>query len=252
MSTDHVSTHPDSPLHGNGIGSEAINLAAIRQEYTKRRAEGRRSSRQPAFSFNRWLHEAIDAQVDEPTAMLVGTVSPEGQPSTRTVLLLKDLHDGKFIFYTNYESRKGTHLAKRIRIFPLSFVWHALERQVHIEGIASKVPAGESDTYFRQRPYKSRIGARISPQSRPLKSRMQLIRNFVAEAARMGRQRSRAPRTLGEDMPSLRIGSSSGKVGQTGFTIAFYIPFNRTEAGRKRGLLLIFPVIVLAQPTNNT
>ena len=99
-----------------------------------------------------------------------------------------DLHDGKFIFYTNYESRKGTHLAKKPYI-SLSFVWHALERQVHIEGIASKVPAGESDTYFRQRPYKSRIGARISPQSRPLKSRMQLIRNFVAEAARwVGRE----------------------------------------------------------------
>ena len=119
--------------------------------------------------------------------MLVGTVSPEGRPSTRTVLL-KDLHDGKFIFYTNYESRKGSHLAKNPYI-SLSFVWHALERQVHIEGISSKVPAGESDAYFHQRPYKSRIGARISPQSRPLKSRMQLIRSFVAEAARwVGRE----------------------------------------------------------------
>ena len=182
MSTDHISTHPDSPLHGNGIGSEAINLAAIRQEYTKGGLKEGDLPDNPLSLFNRWLHEAIDAQVDEPTAMLVGTVSPEGQPSTRTVLL-KDLHDGKFIFYTNYESRKGTHLAKNPYI-SLSFVWHALERQVHIEGIASKVPAGESDTYFRQRPYKSRIGARISPQSRPLKSRMQLIRNFVAEAAR--------------------------------------------------------------------
>lgn len=235
MSTDHVSTHPDSPLHGNGIGSEAINLAAIRQEYTKGGLKEGDLPDNPLSLFNRWLHEAIDAQVDEPTAMLVGTVSPEGQPSTRTVLL-KDLHDGKFIFYTNYESRKGTHLAKNPYI-SLSFVWHALERQVHIEGIASKVPAGESDTYFRQRPYKSRIGARISPQSRPLKSRMQLIRNFVAEAARwVGREVERPAHW--EDMPSLRIGSSSGKVGQTGFTIAFYIPFNRTEAGRKRGLLL--------------
>ena len=155
MSTDHVSTHPDSPLHGNGIGSEAINLAAIRQEYTKGGLKEGDLPDNPLSLFNRWLHEAIDAQVDEPTAMLVGTVSPEGQPSTRTVLL-KDLHDGKFIFYTNYESRKGTHLAKNPYI-SLSFVWHALERQVHIEGIASKVPAGESDTYFRQRPYKSRI-----------------------------------------------------------------------------------------------
>jgi len=97
MSTDHVSTHPDSPLHGNGIGSEAINLAAIRQEYTKGGLKEGDLPDNPLSLFNRWLHEAIDAQVDEPTAMLVGTVSPEGQPSTRTVLL-KDLHDGKFIF----------------------------------------------------------------------------------------------------------------------------------------------------------
>ena len=132
MSTDHVSTHPDSPLHGNGIGSEAINLAAIRQEYTKGGLKEGDLPDNPLSLFNRWLHEAIDAQVDEPTAMLVGTVSPEGQPSTRTVLL-KDLHDGKFIFYTNYESRKGTHLAKNPYI-SLSFVWHALERQYKANG----------------------------------------------------------------------------------------------------------------------
>lgn len=195
MSTDHISTHPDSPLHGNGIGSEAINLAAIRQEYTKGGLKEGDLPDNPLSLFNRWLHEAIDAQVDEPTAMLVGTVSPEGQPSTRTVLL-KDLHDGKFIFYTNYESRKGTHLAKNPYI-SLSFVWHALERQVHIEGIASKVPAGESDTYFRQRPYKSRIGARISPQSRPLKMPDATDSQFRCRSSPMGRQRSRAPRTLG-------------------------------------------------------
>lgn len=111
MSTDHTSTHPDSPLHGRGAGSETINLAAIRQEYTKGGLKEGDLPDNPLSLFNRWLHEAIDAQVEEPTAMLVGTVSPEGRPSTRTVLL-KDLHDGKFIFYTNYESRKGSHLAK--------------------------------------------------------------------------------------------------------------------------------------------
>ena len=135
----------------------------------------------PLLLFNRWLQEAIDAKVNEPTAVVVGTVSPEGQPSTRTVLL-KDLHNGKFIFYTNYESRKGRHLANNPHV-SLSFIWHQLERQVHIEGIAAKVPAHESDEYFKNRPYKSRIGARISPQSQPIKSRMQLIRNFVKEAA---------------------------------------------------------------------
>jgi len=97
--------------------------------------------------FSQWLQEAIDSKVYEPTAMLVGTVSPEGKPSTRTVLL-KDLHDDKFIFYSNYESRKGRQLAQNPAI-SLSFVWHQLERQVHIEGTAEKVPPDESDQYFK-------------------------------------------------------------------------------------------------------
>lgn len=157
-----------------------INLAAIRQEYTKGGLRESELPDNPLSLFSRWLQEAIDAKVDEPTAVLVGSVSPEGQPSTRTVLL-KDLHDGKFIFYSNYESRKGRQLAQNPHI-SLSFVWHQLERQVHIEGIVSKVPAEESDTYFKTRPYKSRIGARISPQSQPIQSRMQLMRKFVKEA----------------------------------------------------------------------
>ena len=101
------------------------NIADIRQEYTK---SGLRESElpcDPLSLFSRWLQEAIDANVEEPTAVIVGTVSPEGRPSTRTVLL-KGLHDGKFIFYTNYESRKGRQLAQNPYI-SLSFVWHELE-----------------------------------------------------------------------------------------------------------------------------
>lgn len=159
-----------------------INIADIRQEYTK---GGLRESELPANPlslFSRWLEEAIEANADEPTAMLVGTVSPDGKPSTRTVLL-KGVRNGQFIFYTNYESRKGKHLAQNPYI-SLSFVWHTLERQVHIEGIATKISPEKSDDYFRKRPYKSRIGARISPQSHPIKSRMQLMRDFVKEASR--------------------------------------------------------------------
>ena len=111
-----------------------INLAGIRQEYTKGGLKESELPDNPLLLFNRWLQEAIDAKVNEPTAVVVGTVSPEGQPSTRTVLL-KDLHNGKFIFYTNYESRKGRHLANNPHV-SLSFIWHQLERQVHIEGIA--------------------------------------------------------------------------------------------------------------------
>lgn len=158
------------------------SLTDIRQEYTKSGLWENELPDDPLSLFSQWLQEAIDAEVDEPTAVIVGTVSPEGKPSTRTVLL-KGLHDGKFVFYTNYESRKGKQLAQNPYV-SLSFVWHALERQVHIEGTAAKVEPAESDEYFRVRPYKSRIGARISPQSQPIKSRMQLTRAFVKEAAR--------------------------------------------------------------------
>lgn len=157
-----------------------INLADIRQEYVKGGLRENELSIDPLLLFNRWMQEAIDGKVNEPTAVMVGTVSPEGHPSTRTVLL-KGIDDGKFIFYTNYESRKGSQLAQNPHI-ALSFVWHELERQIHIEGIATKVSPEKSDEYFRKRPYKSQIGARISPQSHPIANRMQLIRAFVKEA----------------------------------------------------------------------
>ena len=98
-----------------------INLAGIRQEYTKGGLGESELPDDPLLLFSQWLQEAINAQLNEPTAMIVGTVSPEGQPSTRTVLL-KDIHDGKFIFYTNYESRKGRQLAKNPHISLLSLI----------------------------------------------------------------------------------------------------------------------------------
>lgn len=181
-----------------------INLAEIRQEYTKGGLKEGELPDNPLLLFNKWLQEAIEAKVNEPTAVLVGTVSPEGYPSTRTVLL-KDLHDGKFIFYTNYESRKGKHLAQNPHI-SLSFVWHELERQVHVEGTATKVSPEESDAYFKTRPYKSRIGARISPQSQPIDSRIQLIRTFVREAARwIGKEVERPEKWGGYAVTPTRI-----------------------------------------------
>lgn len=161
---------------------QKAELSTIRKEYTKSGLKEKDLPEDPLLLFNKWLNEAISAEVNEPTAMIVGTVSSEGQPSTRTVLL-KELHDNQFVFYTNYESRKGQQLKENPKI-SLSFVWHELERQVHIEGIARKNSPEESDEYFKKRPYKSRIGARISPQSRPIDNRMQIIRAFVKEAAR--------------------------------------------------------------------
>ena len=157
------------------------NIADIRQEYSKSGLRESELPGDPLSLFSRWLQEAIDANVEEPTAVIVGTVSPEGRPSTRTVLL-KGLHDGKFIFYTNYESRKGRQLTANPYI-SLSFVWHKLERQIHIEGKAERCAPADSDAYFASRPYKSKIGARISPQSHVIGSRMEIMRAFVREAA---------------------------------------------------------------------
>lgn len=162
-------------------------ISDIRKEYTRGGLSEKETPDTPFVLLEKWLDEAIQAKVNEPTAMLVATVSPEGRPATRTVLL-KELRDDKFIFYTNYKSRKGTHLANNPNI-SLSFVWHELERQVHIEGTARKLSPEESDTYFRSRPYKSRIGARISPQSQVIAGRSVIMSSFVREAARyVGRE----------------------------------------------------------------
>ena len=123
----------------------------IRKEYKKGKLTRNTISENPFEQFARWLNDALHCGENEPTAMIVATVSPDGRPSTRTVLL-KGVENGKLIFFTNYESRKGRQLTANPYI-SLSFVWHKLERQVHIEGKAEKCTPQESDAYFSTRPY---------------------------------------------------------------------------------------------------
>lgn len=170
-------------------------ISGIRREYTKGKLTKCSISDNPFTQFDEWLDEAVAIGEEEPTAMIVATVSPEGHPSTRTVLL-KGVEDGKFIFYTNYESRKGQQLAANPYI-SLSFVWHKPERQVHIEGKAKKCSPEESDAYFASRPYKSRIGARISPQSKVIDGRIGIIRAFAREAIRLAGQEVKRPDNWG-------------------------------------------------------
>ncbi len=181
-----------------------LNLRSVRQEYTKRGLSRNQIPDNPFLLFEQWLGQAISQEVNEPTAMLVGTVSPEGHPSTRTVLL-KEVVDQKFVFYTNYLSRKGKHIAENPAI-SLSFVWHELERQVHIEGFAKPLSPTISDEYYHSRPYKSQIGARISPQSQPIPSRSKLMREFVKESAKwMGREIERPNNWGGYEVEPIRI-----------------------------------------------
>lgn len=107
-------------------------LFDIRREYKKGRLTPGNLNDNPLEQFDHWLNDAIHSDEYEPTAMTVATASTDGHPSTRTVLL-KGVENGRFIFFTNYESRKGRQLTANPYI-SLSFVWHKLERQIHIEG----------------------------------------------------------------------------------------------------------------------
>jgi pyridoxamine 5'-phosphate oxidase len=149
-----------------------MSIADLRQEYSRQGLNEAEVDPNPLALFDTWLAEAIRAQVYEPNAMTLATVSAEGRPAARMVLL-KGFDAAGFVFYTNYTSRKGQELAQTPWA-ALVFWWGELERQVRIEGPVTPVSAAESDAYFESRPRGSRLGALASPQSRIIDSRRQL------------------------------------------------------------------------------
>jgi pyridoxamine 5'-phosphate oxidase len=132
----------------------------------------------PVKQFGVWLAQAADAGLHEPNAMVLATVDRDGKPSARTVLL-KGLDERGLVFYTNQQSRKAEDLAANPAC-ALVFPWHAMERQVRVEGIASKVPADEVDAYFASRPRGSQLGAWASQQSQPVASREELDLQYTS------------------------------------------------------------------------
>jgi pyridoxamine 5'-phosphate oxidase len=132
----------------------------------------------PVKQFGLWLAQAAEAGLHEPNAMVLATVDRDGKPSARTVLL-KGLDERGLVFYTNQQSRKADDLAANPAC-ALVFPWHAMERQVRVEGIASKVPADEVDAYFASRPRGSQLGAWASQQSRPVDSREELDLQYAS------------------------------------------------------------------------
>jgi len=155
-------------------------IAHLRKNYTRAELDEAAAAAVPLLQFEQWLKDAIDANVPEPTSMTLATVGADGRPSTRPVLL-KGCDASGFVWYTNYESRKGRELAGN-PFAAIQFHWVELERVVRIEGRVERVSAEESDRYFAMRPLDSRIGAWASPQSRVIASRAVL----VAEAAKYG------------------------------------------------------------------
>jgi pyridoxamine 5'-phosphate oxidase len=126
----------------------------------------------PLAQLELWLGEARAAGLIEPTAMTLATVNADARPSAR-VVLFKGLHDGKLTFYTNYESRKGTELARNAQA-ALVFWWDKLERQIRVEGRVEKLPRELSERYFHSRPRLSQLAAYTSRQSRAVVTRAEL------------------------------------------------------------------------------
>jgi pyridoxamine 5'-phosphate oxidase len=146
------------------------DIAALRKEYTKAELDSSRIDKNPLKQFSMWFQEAIQSKVAEPNAMHLATVNQDGRPSGR-IVLLKGLVADKFQFYSNYQSQKAKDLDSNTAC-ALTFFWPELERQIRVEGTASRVSLQQSDEYFQSRPRGSQLGAWSSPQSSIIKDRI--------------------------------------------------------------------------------
>lgn len=145
------------------------NLQNLRQEYKAAELQESDVAANPTDQFANWFKDVLGAQLFEPNVMTLATADAMGKPSAR-IVLLKEFDNTGFVFYTNYESKKGKQLAENPQA-SLLFFWPELERQVRIDGIVSRVSAEASDSYFHSRPAGSQIGALASPQSQIIPNR---------------------------------------------------------------------------------
>lgn len=156
-------------------------IADLRKDYALQSLSEAEVNPNPLQQFQIWFDQAIAAEVPEPNAMTLATATPEGIPAAR-IVLLKGLDERGFMFYTNYESRKGQELAANPRAV-LVFWWAELERQVRIEGTVEKVEEAEAIAYFQSRPVGSRLGAWASNQSQVIRDR-QVLEQRLQELTR--------------------------------------------------------------------
>jgi pyridoxamine 5'-phosphate oxidase len=162
--------------------SNAETLASLRREYGDAGLDLADLDADPVSMFRRWFADTVAAGVHEPNAMVVTSVSMSGGPSARMVLL-KAVDERGFVFYTNYDSRKGRELDAE-PASALLFPWHELQRQVRVEGRAERVSREESEAYFASRPRGSQLGAWASPQSDEVASRQELEQRYAEVEAR--------------------------------------------------------------------
>lgn len=169
--------------------SKTKSIADIRKDYSSKSLSKNEVDKDPIDQFTKWFNEAINGKIDEVNAMTLSTASAQGKPSAR-IVLLKGVENNGFVFFTNYTSEKGQQLNEN-PFGALTFFWKELERQVRVEGKVQKISAEDSTSYFNSRPYKSRVGAWVSDQSKPLTSRVELMKKFTWQATKF----------VGQDVP---------------------------------------------------
>lgn len=163
--------------------TDALDPADMREQYRTTELLAADLAPEPIEQFTRWFKEtAANPAIHEPNAMIVSTATPDGRPSSRTVLL-KHYDDAGFVFFTNYGSRKGRELEANPHA-SLLFPWHPLARQVIVTGRAVHTGRDETVAYFRTRPHGSQLGAWASPQSTVIPSRSDLLARYDDLAAR--------------------------------------------------------------------
>jgi len=163
--------------------SDAAALAALRAEYELGGLDESDLAADPLTMFARWFEQASASPLVEANAMVLGTAAADGTPSSRTVLL-KGVDEG-FVFFTNYDSRKGADLAQNPRC-SLLFGWYPLQRQIRVEGTGEQITREETEGYFATRPRDSQLGAWASPQSTEVGSREDLDAAYQAVVERYG------------------------------------------------------------------
>ena len=159
---------------------DVINyLNSVRREYAGEELSKKTVMDNPFDQLSKWIEDAINARVIDPSAMILSTVNEEGRPVARIVALRGTTKEG-LVFYTNYDSEKGYHL-KTNPFVAITFLWVELDRQVRISGKVERTSAEQSDIYFSERPRESQISAAASPQSKIVNGRKELEKMYREE-----------------------------------------------------------------------
>ncbi len=180
-----------------------MSIADIRKDYQLKSLSEFEVNDNPFSQFSSWWDEAVQSEIVEVNAMTLSTITKEGRPSSR-IVLLKGFDSKGFVFFSNYNSSKAQQISSNSHV-SLLFFWKELERQIRIDGVCSKVSAEESDAYFHSRPIGSRLGAWASPQSEKIKDREVLVQRLASVTQEFGLDVPRPPHWGGYRVVPTRI-----------------------------------------------